>query len=49
MTPLSGRDPERSRRGEPAGVILSVLCEGSHEGRIDWNSYEGTSIGKEDL
>jgi hypothetical protein len=23
VTPFSGRDPERSRRGEPAGVIPS--------------------------
>ena len=24
-----GRDPEHSRRGEPAAEILSVFCEGS--------------------
>jgi hypothetical protein len=29
MTPFSGREAERKRSRESAGVILSVLCEGS--------------------
>ncbi len=29
IEPLCGRDPERSRRGQPAGEILSAQREGS--------------------